>query len=231
MQKGALGLDDARDLLEVMIIDAGDQYRVHLHQNAALDQHLQPFLLLRDEDLRRRAAAHAPVFPEDPRIDLRADIGIDAVDRDRHVLYVVLGQLVDMLGQSQAIGRYAELYIRRLLGETAERGEGPRRIGQRIAGAGNPQHRHLRDCRCHGERLLHRLFRRQQFGNHAGARLIRAVVLAVAVVALDVARRRHRRMHAREVVMRGLGVARMVLHLAPDFVGQRGGLVSARATA
>ena len=46
VQEGALGLDDPRHLLQVFVIDAGDQHRIHLDQDAARHQHLQPFLLL-----------------------------------------------------------------------------------------------------------------------------------------------------------------------------------------
>ena len=64
--------------------------------------------------------------------------------------------------------------------------------------------------------LPRRLLRRQLLADHAGARFVGAVVLAIAVVALDVAGRRDRDMHAGEVVMRLLAVAGMVLHLLPD---------------
>ena len=57
VQEGALGLDDLRHFLEMLVIDAGDQHRVDLDQDAARDQHLQALLLLLDQDaapLRRR---------------------------------------------------------------------------------------------------------------------------------------------------------------------------------
>jgi hypothetical protein len=86
-----------RDFRQVLVIDAGNQHRVHLHQDAPRGQHLQPFLLLLDEDRRRLAAADAPVLPEDPRVDLRPDLRVDAVDGDRHVVDVVPGEFVDVL--------------------------------------------------------------------------------------------------------------------------------------
>ncbi len=58
---------------------------------------------------------------------------------------------------------------------------------------------------------------RQLLADHAGARFIGAIVFAVAVVALDVAGRRHRDVHARVVMMRLFAVAGMVLDLLPDF--------------
>jgi hypothetical protein len=48
-------------------------------------------------------------------------------------------------------------------------------------------------------------------------------------VALNIASRRHRDMHAREIVMRIFGIARMVLNLGPNFVGQVAQLVIIRA--
>ena len=54
----------------------------------------------------------------------------------------------------------------------------------------------------------------------AGTAFVGAIIFAVAVVALDVARRRDRHMHAREIMMVGFfGIAGMVLHLVPDFGG------------
>jgi hypothetical protein len=83
----------------------------------------------------------------------------------------------------------------------------------------------------HGQHLLHRLRRRQQFGNDARTRFVGAVVLAVAVVALDVAGRRHGDVHAREVVMRLFRIAGVVLHLGADVVGQMAQGVRGRTAA
>ena len=161
VQERPLGLDDTGDFLQVFVIDTGDHHRIDLDQHATRHQHLQPLLLLRDENFGRRATAHAPMFPEDPRIDLGTDIRINAVDGDRHMLDVVLHQFIDTLGQGQPVGRYAQLDIRRLLGQFAESGESTRRIGQRIARPGNAKHRQLWDGRTHRQRLLHRLRRRE----------------------------------------------------------------------
>ena len=79
------------------------------------------------------------------------------------------------------------------------------------------KHRHLRNRRGDREHLFRRLFGRQLLADHAGARFIGAIIFAIAVIALDVAGRRHGDMHAGVVMMRFLAVARMVLHLLPDF--------------
>ena len=163
-------------------------------------------------------AVDALVVVEDPRVDLRADLGVHHVDGDGDVVDVVFGDLVDVVRQRQAVGGQAQLDVRRvLLRDQFEGLEGLRRIGQRVAGAGDAEHRHLRNGRGHRHHLLDRLFGRQALGDHAGAALVGAVVLAVAVVALDVAGRRHRDVHAGVVVVRLFGVAGMVLHLLPDF--------------
>ncbi|MNZ34030.1 hypothetical protein D3C78_514000 [compost metagenome] len=225
VQEGALGLDDLADFLEVLVVDPGDQHRVDLHQDAALDQHLQAFLLALDEDLRRLHAADALVVPVDPRVDLGADLRVHAVDGDGHVVDVVLGQLVHAVRQRQAIGGNAQLDVRRLLAEHAEGLEGALRVGQGIAGTGDAEHGHLRDGRRHRLDLPHRLQRVEHFGDHAGARLVGAVVLAVAVVALDVAGRRHRHVHAGEVVVGFFRVAGVVVHLLADMFRQLGKLI------
>ena len=98
--------------------------------------------------------------------------------------------------------------------------EGLLRIGERIAGAGDAEHRHLRDGRGDGEHLLRGLLGRQLLADDAGTRFIGAIIFAIAVVALDVAGRRDRDVHARVVVMRLFAVAGMVLDLVPDLGGQ-----------
>lgn len=50
VQEGAFGLDELGDRSQVHIVHAGDQHRVDLDQDAALDQHLQTLPLLLDED-------------------------------------------------------------------------------------------------------------------------------------------------------------------------------------
>ena len=105
VQEGALGLDDLRHFLQVLVVDAGNHHRVDLDQDALGDQHLQSLLLLLDEDGRAFASLDALVLPEDPRIDLRAHIGVDAVDGDGHVVDVVLRQFVHLT--RAATGRWS----------------------------------------------------------------------------------------------------------------------------
>ena len=166
--------------------------------------------------MRGLDACVALVLPEDPGIDLRADLRIDHVDGDRDVIDIEAGDGVDMIGQSQPIGRETELDVRRGLRDQLEGLEGLFGIGERIAGAGDAKHRHLRDCRRNGEHLLRRLLGGQFFADHAGTRLIRAIVFAITIVALDVTRRRDSDMHTRIMMVRFFAVAGMVLDLLPD---------------
>ena len=78
--------------------------------------------------------------------------------------------------------------------------------------------------------LLHCLRRSQYLGNDAGARFVGTVVLAIAVMALDVARRRNSHMHTGEIVMRLLGIAGVVMHLGADMLRQMAELVVAGTT-
>ncbi len=101
-------------------------------------------------------------------------------------------------------------------------------------GPGDSQHGHLRDRRRDGQNFLGRLFGRQLFADDAGARLIGAIIFAIAIVALNVAGGRDRDMHAGVMVMRLLAVARVVLHLLPHFgshIGRAGGRAAARLAA
>jgi hypothetical protein len=164
-------------------------------------------------------AGHAAVVPEDPGVDLLAHGRVHHVDGDGDVVDVVLADLVDVIGQSQAVGGQTELDVRGLFLQAAEGLEGLGRVGERVARSGDAQHRHLRDLAGHGQHLLDGLVGRELLRDHARARLVGAVVLAVAVVALDVAGRGHGHVHAGVVVVGFLGVAGVVLDLLPDLGG------------
>ena len=209
VQKRALGLDDPVDFVEVLVVDARNQHRVDLHQHAALDQHLQAFLLLGDENFRRLAAPNAAMVPENPGINPRADVGVHTVDRDGDVTDAVFDQLLHLFRQRQPVGGHAQGQVGRFFRQFAERREHSFGIGQRIAGSGHTHHCQVRNCRAHRQRLLRRLFGGQQLRHHAGTRFVGAVVFAVAVVALDVAGRRDRQVQAGEVTVGLFGIARV----------------------
>lgn len=69
------------------------------------------------------------------------------------------------------------------------------------------------------------MIRGEQFGHHAGGGFVGTVVLAVAIVALDVAGRGDRNVHPRVMVVRLFGVARVVMHLGADVFRQGGQVV------
>jgi hypothetical protein len=138
---------------------------------------------------------------------------------DGHVVDVVLADLVDHFRQGQTIGGETQLDVRRLFGELAHGVEGLLRIGQSVAGAGNAEHGHLGNLAGHGQHLLHRLIGGELLADHTRAALVTAVVLAIAVVALDVAGRRHCHVHTGKVVVGFFRVTGMVLDLVPDLGG------------
>jgi len=146
-----------------------------------------------------------------------ADFGIDHIHRDSDVVDVVGGNAIHQVGQHQAVGGQTEFDVWRGLGDELESLEGLLGIGQGIARAGDAKYRHLWNGGSHREHLFRSLFRRELLAHHAGARFIGAIILAVAVVALDVAGRRDSDVHARVMVMRFLAITGMVLHLLPDF--------------
>ncbi|OIQ77205.1 hypothetical protein GALL_411010 [mine drainage metagenome] len=216
VQKGTALLDFAVDIDQVRVVDARNQHRVDFGEHTARREHLQPQHLALVQDFCGFKAGDAAVVPEDPRVNLLTHRRVHHVDGDGDVVHVVFADFVDIVRQCQAVGREAELDVRRLRLQAAERLEGLGRVGQRVTRAGNSQHRHLRNLAGHGQHLFHRLIRGELLRHHAGARLVRTVVLAVAVVALDVAGRRHGHVHAGVMVMRLLGVAGVVLDLVPD---------------
>ncbi len=219
VQEGAALFHLAVHLVQVLVVDARDQHRVDLGEHAARREHLQPQHLALVQDFGGLVTAHAPVLPEYPRVNLLAHRRVHHIDRDGDVIDVVFADFIDVVGQRQAVGGQAQLDVGRLLLQHAEGFEGFRRVGQRVARAGDAQHRHLRDFAGHGHYFAHGLIGREFLRDHAGPRLVAAVVLAVAVVALDVARRRHGDMHARVVVVGLFGIAGVVFDLVPDFLG------------
>ena len=98
MQECTPGLDYFTDFFEVFVVDSRDHHRIDLHQNAAIGQHLQTLLLLLDQDPGPFFTLDTAVVPEYPWIDLGADLGIHAIDRDRDMVDVVPAQPIDLLG-------------------------------------------------------------------------------------------------------------------------------------
>ena len=143
---------------------------------------------------------------------------------------VEAGNGVDVIGQRQPVGRKTQLDVGRGLVDQLEGLEGLFRIGERVAGASDSEHGHLRNGGGDRQHLLGGLLRGQLLADHAGPRFIGAIVFAIAVVALDVAGWRNRHMHARVVVMRFLAVAGMVLDLLPD-LGRQIALTRRRSAA
>ena len=98
VQERALAFDDAAHLSQVLVVDARDHHGVHLDQHPFVDGHLEPPLLLIDQDARGFFASDPTMVPKDPGIDLGPNLGIHAVDRDGQVIDVVLGELLDVIG-------------------------------------------------------------------------------------------------------------------------------------
>ena len=141
------------------VIDAGNQHRIHLHQNAPRREHFQPLLLLPNQNGSRRLAPNAAILPKNPRINLRADFRVKAVDGDRHMVDVVPCDFICVLRQIQPVGGYAQLDIRRFCRELAESLKSAFRVGERVARPRDAQHRHLRNGRRHRQHLFNRLIR------------------------------------------------------------------------
>ncbi len=121
VQESPAGLHRPVDFNQMLVIDPRNHHRVDLAQDAALGEHLQTLHLPLGQDPRRLHARVAFVLVVDPGIDLRADFGIDHVDRDRHVIHVELLDRVHVIRQHQAVGRKAQLDVGRGLVRSARK--------------------------------------------------------------------------------------------------------------
>ena len=63
------------------------------------------------QNSRGLQAGVAPVLVKYPRIDFRADLWIDHVDRHGHMVDVHVDDFVDMIRQSKAVCRKTELEL------------------------------------------------------------------------------------------------------------------------
>ena len=220
VQERAARLDLAVDVQQVLVVDAGDHHRVDLRQDAGVAQHFQAQHLAFVQDARRFDPGPALVVVEDPRVDVLTDFRIDHVDGDRDVVDVQALQAVDIVRQRQTVGREAQLDVGGELGELFESLD--RLLGagrEAVAWAGDADHGKLRDLGGDREDFADGLFGGQLLADDAGTAFVGAVILAVTVVALDVAGRSHRDMHAGVVVVSLFTVAGMVLDLLPHFGG------------
>ena len=215
VQEGAAFLDPLVDLDEMLVVDAGNHHGIDLGENAARGQHLEAEHLALVQNLRSFELRVALSLVEYPRIDLRPDLGIDHIDGDRHMVDVHRREFVDAVGQHQAVGGDAELDVGNVGRDILERRPGLVPVVTGVAGARDSKYGKLRHFVGDGDDLACRLVGRQLFGDDARPALVGAIVFAVAVVALDVARGRDRHMHAREIMVRLFGIAGMILDLLP----------------
>ncbi len=106
-------------------------------------------------------------------------------------------QFVDVLDKTEPIRGDAKKNIGKLLAHEPKRLHGFDRIGERIAWAGNPDHGQLRHLRVHRLEVGHGLERRQKHAGNTGAGFIGTIEGAIAIIALQIAFRRHRQVDPR----------------------------------
>lgn len=94
------------------------------------------------------------------------------------------------------------------------------RIGQGMAGAGDTEHSQLWNSGGYREQLSRRLLRSELVTTNIRTRFIGAVVLTIAVVALNIASRRDRDMDASVMMMNFFAIAGMSPNFVPDFERQ-----------
>jgi len=210
------------DLGQLFVVHARDVDRVDLDQDPGFDQRLGRAPLLADQNRGGFLAAHTSVIEENPGVDLRADAGVQRIDGQRDMIHAQFRQFGHMVSHIQPVGGQAQFQCRQSFSDRAQRRHGARPVGERIARPCHADHRQLRNRIGHRQHLARGLIGIQHFGHHAGARFIAAIVFAVAIVALDIASRRHRQMDARIFVMRVFRITRMVGHARIRATGLRG---------
>ena len=141
----------------------------------------------------------------DPGVNLGADLRIDGVDGQRDVAYCQLAQRLGVRRHAQPVGGHAEQHFRIGLAHQPQRLQRQRRRGERIARAGDAHDRNPRILGQHPLQVIQRLPRREDGRRHAGPALVGAIVDPLAKIALHVAIRRDRQVHA-AVAMAGVDV-------------------------
>lgn len=178
------------DGADMMVIDSRNQHGVDLDGQPERSRAGDALELIGDQSLGGRDAVDALALPRDLRGDLRLDQRIDGIDRHRQRRDADRCNLLDALGQHQAVRRQAQHQLRPALVHQGKCAERVRRR-QRIAGAGDADHidrgtqlqRPLDD--------VDRLLRRQQPCGDAGT-LVAPVEIANAERAINVAARADR---------------------------------------
>lgn len=144
-------------------------------------------------------APYAPVYDfsvPDPTVDLLPDPRIDGIDGYGDMGNADFGDLVEVVCHSEPVGRKTQKHLRKLFSYEAQRLHRLPGVGKRVSGAGDSGDR---DFRFVFEDFFHipaSLRRGKNGAGHARPALIDTVVLAVAVVAPDIAMNRNRQMNA-----------------------------------
>ena len=120
MQEGAARLDCPVDLCQVMIVNAGNHHRIHLAENAALGQHLQAQQLALAQNPGRFHSLVPSLVEIDPGIDLRANLRIDHVNGDRHMIDLERLDSIDVFGEHKSVRRKTKLDVGSSLGHKLE---------------------------------------------------------------------------------------------------------------
>ena len=147
-------------------------------------------------------------FPNDEVVHLCPYNGIGGVDRDSDELDAQFLQPIHRCRQHQTVGAQAQGEIRELLPHHFKSFE-RFLIGQRIPGTCDPNDAQIWYSLLDVAYLFHRLLSGQEFARHAGPRFVRAIVLSIAIITLDVASWSNGQMHPCELSMGFLRIARM----------------------
>ncbi len=179
----------------VLIVDARNDDGVHLDHNAPLLEALDGCQLPVQQDFGPLLAAIDDIAILDPGVDFRANGRVHRRNGDGHMGHAQLGYIIQIRQDSHAIGRQAEQELRMLLIEQTHGLNGLGRVGKWIARTGNACHGDTRFLFQHLIHILRSLIRLENAAGHTGAGLVHTVILAIAVVALNVAFGGHGQMY------------------------------------
>ncbi len=179
---------EAGDVGDAVQGDAGDEDGVDLDRDAAGFESGDGRLLAGDDQLPGRAAAQDFAAVAHPPVDLSGNVGVDGVHGDGDVADAQLGDRIQMGWYFQAVAGHTQQQVRVAFFDQRQTGQGLVGVRERVARAGDADHGQVRHLGPHPVDIVGGLFRRQDRGGHPRAGFRHTVELAVAVVALHIAR-------------------------------------------
>ena len=128
----------------MFVIDSGKNDRIDFDGDPLFFQPLQRFKLVHQQNHRAFFARIEALAVTHPGINLRADFGVDCIDRQRDMADIQPRQFFDMHADVQPVRRNAEQHVGITFSDEPQRFHRLFGICKRIARPGNADDRYLR---------------------------------------------------------------------------------------